>query len=532
MSKHENDKDDKTTSQGGVSPSDSADKGDDAATRAAAASIDAPRRGDDLALSITGDHPPTSEQSTLAGDTKGAGTAGDDTPAGGEREKTTKGASGFAATGANTPPRSGSSGAGGGSGATPPGGGERKRGRSGVLLVVLVVLLLVLLAALAWGATRLSQQRHDIDALAQRLQDTEALRGQVQNGQQVTRSLGERLDQVDQHMESIRKELAATQQTDAREWLYAEVEYLLRLANQRLQLERDVGGAQALLHAADRRLEQADNPAFLPVRREIHSELAALDSVPNVDRSGIYLQLAAEAQQLEKLPLSQDTEALSAKVDDGSTYSGGWREQLARMGSQLKDLVTVRHHDEVLEALITPEQEGYLRQNVRLLLEQAQLALLKGEPEVYRTSLGRAGELVKAYYKTDSDGVQKALGRLDQLAGRDIHPELPDISASLTQLRDVIASRTGVGAAQGQPRAEGGQDQGVSGQPQAEGSQGERAGAQRQGDDQGASAQPQTGGEAQGDGGQAQRGEGAANGGDGQGGAPQDGDADQEAHTL
>ncbi|MDG4870105.1 uroporphyrinogen-III C-methyltransferase, partial [Guyparkeria sp. 1SP6A2] len=66
--------------------------------------------------------------------------------------------------------------------------------------------------------------------------------------------------------------------------------------------------------------------------------------------------------------------------------TGTFQRQLARFGEELKDLVVIRQHDEALETLITPEQESYLRQSLRLILEQSQLALLKEEPELYEAS--------------------------------------------------------------------------------------------------------------------------------------------------
>ncbi|MCM2973538.1 uroporphyrinogen-III C-methyltransferase [Larsenimonas suaedae] len=338
----------------------------------------------------------------------------------------------YSAGGANTPPKHGGSGSGS--------GGNKGKG-SKALVVVLVIVLLVMLVGFGFGAKMLMDQKARLASLDQQVASTEPLKQTLSQQQNTIESLKASIEETGQTQQKVLSELSASQQTDAREWMYAEVEYLLRLANQRLQLERDVSGAYTLLKSADNRLTQADNPALTPVRRQIHSELSALDSVPSVDETGLYLSLASEAQQFERLPLAQDTQALSAKVDDGSTYSGGWREQLARLGQQLKDLVTVRHHDEALEALITPEQEGYLRQNVRLMLEQAQLALLKGQPDIYAQSIERAQTLVKQYYQTSDERVRTALSRLDELANETIHPELPDISASLSTLRDIMRKR-------------------------------------------------------------------------------------------
>ncbi|WP_110642084.1 uroporphyrinogen-III C-methyltransferase [Salinicola sp. CPA57] len=352
------------------------------------------------------------------------------------------------AGGAATPP-----------GGTPPTNGE-KRGRAGklgLLALILVILLAIAVAVVGFqGWQKLQQQQAQLSQIGTNSTTLDQLESKVgeldQSRQQNLKMMRGEFDQyrqnLDNTLDKVLKELAQQQQADPREWLHAEAEYLLRLANQRLQLERDVNGAKALLNAADERLREADNPALVPVRRAIQSELASLDSVPVIDRTGLYLALMAQQEQLARLPLKQDIEEIAAGQGDAKP-TGGWRQQLATLGSELKDLVTVRRHDQPLEALITPQQESYLRQNVRLLLEQAQLALLKSEPKLYQASLDKAIELVEGYYATDNDGVTNALDKLKSLRDNEVRPELPDISESSQLLKRFIEQRFGNGGGQG-----------------------------------------------------------------------------------
>jgi uroporphyrin-3 C-methyltransferase len=213
------------------------------------------------------------------------------------------------------------------------------------------------------------------------------------------------------------------------------------LANQRLQLEGDVEGAAALLRTADARLVDADNPALTPVRREIANELAALDAVPRVDRTGLYLALNAQQERISDLRLSQEIEerAITSGIEQPPT--GTFQRQLARFGQELKDLVVIRHHDEALEALITPEQESYLRQSLRLVLEQSQLALLSEEQALYEASIDKALELLNGYYDTSREEAQSVISRLQELKQAKVKPELPDISASQQELARFIENR-------------------------------------------------------------------------------------------
>ncbi|WP_025733615.1 uroporphyrinogen-III C-methyltransferase [Carnimonas nigrificans] len=336
-------------------------------------------------------------------------------------------------------------------GADKHGGGPqkplKKRGTPQWLLVLLTVLLLLILVALGWDLQRINTQHDRIDELTQQVnslhgEGLQRFQQALSDSRRANESLGQRLDENEEAVQHVLDEMNRHQQTDAREWSYAEVEYLLRIANQRLALERDINGAQQLLHTADERLVETGNPAFIPVRRAISNELGELESVPNVDREGIYLQLASAQQQFDKLPLAQDTEALKAEAESSDEFSGGWRQQLGRLGDQLKDLVTVRHHDQPLEALITPQQEGYLRENVRLQLEQAQLALLRQDPQIFKSALDQAATLVDKYYRSDDSGVQNALQHLQELSELQVRPDIPDISGSLERLRDILSRRS------------------------------------------------------------------------------------------
>ncbi len=243
------------------------------------------------------------------------------------------------------------------------------------------------------------------------------------------------------HWGQVLDQLSQEQDADAGEWLHAEAAYLLRLANQRLQLEGDVEGAAALLRTADARLVDADNPALTPVRREIANELAALDAVPQVDRTGLYLALNAQQERISGLRLSQEIEerAVTSSIEQPPT--GSFQRQLARFGAELKDLVVIRHHDEALEALITPEQESYLRQSLRLVLEQSQLALLNEEQALYDASIDKAIELLNGYYDTTREETQSVIARLQELKQAQVKPELPDISASQQELARFIDNR-------------------------------------------------------------------------------------------
>ncbi|MBD3895424.1 uroporphyrinogen-III C-methyltransferase [Halomonas sp. ML-15] len=484
MSKQPHDQDDNQTPSDETPPDASSRDADSAAatssdTAAANKSGGRPRsrrRGAKASGNAAAKAPADSAASPAkAGDTpdsgapRGDGDAGGDTPTDKPADKPTSATPKTGADKADAKTSAKSTGGKSGAGpdkqppppqtATPPpeDGGGSKTGLIALVLAVLLGLALLLAAWQGWERLEAQQQRiadlesrsgdaasrDELAALEERLDDGESERDAALDD--ALASLRGEFDdyrgEVDATLDRVLDELSSEQDADEREWLHAEAAYLLRLANQRLQLERDADGAAALLRTADGRLRDADNPALTPVRRAISSELAALDAVPRVDRTGLYLALDAQQEQLAGLPLGQDIEQIAAESGIEQPPSGDWQQQLSRFGAELRDLVTVRRHDEALEALIAPEQEAYLRQNVRLLIEQSQLALLKEEEALYEASLDKAMALVEAYYDVDSEGVQRVLERLGELREAAIRPELPDISGSQQALAEFIERR-------------------------------------------------------------------------------------------
>jgi len=474
-----------TPSQNGAKNSRSRRRGKGSSnTSSTAASTSAASPSEKSTLDTSTSKPSTSEQGTSeAGtpqtNTKSAGDTPTSTSASNTAKASTSTASSTPSTATPSPSSSSASSAPkptsgkAGNGAPPPsspksvGGGGNHGGdgkgsgkKSGGLAIALVLILAIALALVAWqGWQRLDSQQQRIDELAQqaegsasqqtvsdlesRLDSGEAEREEAIQGtiDELRSELDSYRSDVDETLSEVLDQLSQEQDTDERDWLHAEAAYLLRLANQRLQLEGDVDGAAALLRTADARLVDADNPALTPVREAIANELAALDAVPQVDRTGLYLALNAQQARISELRLSQEIEEQAVTSGIEQPPTGTFQRQLARFGEELKDLVVVRHHDEALEALITPEQESYLRQSLRLVLEQTQLALLNEEKALYDASIDKALQLLNDYYDTTREETQSVIARLEELQQAEVKPELPDISASQQELARFIENR-------------------------------------------------------------------------------------------
>ncbi len=236
--------------------------------------------------------------------------------------------------------------------------------------------------------------------------------------------------------------LATLMGRSERGWTLAEVEYLLRIANQRLQLQRDLNTAGQALSAADERLRDLADPHYLSVREQIANDLDAVQAVPKVDTEGLSVQLSAALQGIDTMPVARTYYEPVAQTDavglDSETTAKSLEDLTALVWKSLSELFRLRQHDQPVEPMLPPDHEYFLRENLRLQLAAARLALLRNDEVQYRLSLQTGSQWLNSYFDKDSARVQQLTTELDQLAEVNIMPTLPDVSASLRLLRQQI----------------------------------------------------------------------------------------------
>ncbi|MFQ5545543.1 MAG: uroporphyrinogen-III C-methyltransferase, partial [Acidiferrobacterales bacterium] len=226
------------------------------------------------------------------------------------------------------------------------------------------------------------------------------------------------------------------------DWALAETEQLLLIANYRLQLARDVETAVAALRAADGQLQKLADPSLLPIRKLIAGEITALQGVNRADVPGIALRLGSMASTLEQLPLHVERRfAVGAPVTGAVTTESSTLGTLQQMWQDLLGLIRIRRTTEGQKPLLPPEQDYFLRENLRLMLYGAQLAVLQGDTGTYTQNLKSARRWIDDYFDTETQVVTNMQEELQALLDEKIVVELPDVSASLGALRDIASKR-------------------------------------------------------------------------------------------
>lgn len=212
----------------------------------------------------------------------------------------------------------------------------------------------------------------------------------------------------------------------------AEAEQLLVIANHRLQLSRDVDLALAALRAADRQLALAARPAFVPVRREIAAAIGALTARAVVDVPGLALKLNDQARNLDRLPLTPG--ALVTAAASPRTDSAG-------VTGELLSLLRLRTGTDIAKPLLPPDQAYFLRENLRLTLLGAQLALLNGDTDLFTRNVGFAREWLKTWFDNQNPAVRGLDDDLKAMLAAPLGEPLPDLSKPLDLLKTLAAKR-------------------------------------------------------------------------------------------
>jgi len=330
---------------------------------------------------------------------------------------------------------------------------ERKSLNAARIAVAVLTVAAVALVAFAW-----LDARNRIDAtqaeLARRLRDIEA---DARDARTHARQAQESMREAQGKLGALKGKLADTQSRQLAlealyqdlsrnrdEWQLAEIEQVLAIAAQQLQLAGNVRAALLALQLAESRLARGDRPQFVPVRRALARDIDRLKALPAVDLPAMTRQLDALAAGVDALPLAFDSRPERAPEQPKLTAAQpDWLSGfMAGLWTELKQLVVVRRVDAPEPPLLAPTQAYFLRENLRLRLLNARLALLARNPAALQEDLRLAQEWLQRYFDPRAKPTQAALAQLRQLQSTTLSLEPPpSISDSLEAVRGYKARR-------------------------------------------------------------------------------------------
>ncbi|MGZ8184622.1 MAG: uroporphyrinogen-III C-methyltransferase, partial [Methylobacter sp.] len=222
------------------------------------------------------------------------------------------------------------------------------------------------------------------------------------------------------------------------DWLIADAEYLLSVANQRLYLMGDVNTTREALEAADQRLRESGDAGAFKIREQIAKDITAIRNVAVADIVGMYASIQALQDQVDKLALYLPY--------TGKTLTEPKPEQEAKdkegqnLLDQLEGMVTIRHTEHPIKEILTPEQAQFIREQLRVKLEMVKIALVQQNEQLYQSSLSDAKKWTEKNFVKNGD-TGSFMAELDRFSAIKIRSHFPDISLSLKMLRDITKLR-------------------------------------------------------------------------------------------
>jgi len=304
--------------------------------------------------------------------------------------------------------------------------------------------------AAAWLDARHGQRELRVE-LAKRLAEIEAAqqstRATVKDAQESVRDAQAKIALLENRLgesqaqqsalEALYRELSPSRD----EWALTEVEQVLMLASQQLQLAGNVRAALAALQVADTKLQRLDRPQFVPLRRALARDMDRLKAVPYVDVAGVSLRLDEAIAQIDALPLAIDERLAAPPPPAPPQNDSGWRRLLTSAWQQMRQLVRIENIDRPEVPLLLPQEQFFLRENLKLRLLSARFALLFHDQASFRADLTAADTWLTKYFDTRSRPVQSLQTLFKQLKATDMAAELPGLAASLDAVRVLQIAR-------------------------------------------------------------------------------------------
>lgn len=223
--------------------------------------------------------------------------------------------------------------------------------------------------------------------------------------------------------------------SDKASWLLSDADFLLNNAVRKIVLDNDIETAKNLLLEADQVLAQLPNSTSL--REAIKADLNTLANLNNVDQNTLMQRVASLTTKLDDLPIFENEQNQNIENDQVTDSLEDWQSNLEKNASSFLDrFIRVSKRNATDEkAFVAPNQEIYLRENIRLRLQIAILAIPRQQNELYKKSLQTVSSWIRSYFDTTNENVKTFLKEIDELSDETIYVDAPDTLQSLKALQ-------------------------------------------------------------------------------------------------
>ena len=282
--------------------------------------------------------------------------------------------------------------------------------------------------------------KFDTTQLAQLESANKATQNKIAQVEELINAKSHELVGLQSQINKVSAQANAQQPTD---WLFSEADFLLNNALRKLVLDNDVDTAVSLLKLADETLAKVNNSQSAAIRSAINQDLKQLLSVAGVDQNAVMQKLSQLANTVDELPVldvnfgdDQNSTKLSDSLSD-------WAENAEKSATSfLNHFIRISpKHDADRKELLAPNQDIYLRENIRLRLQLAIMAVPRQQNELYKQSLEAVASWIRSYFDTNAEVTQSFLKSVDELSEVSIYVDVPSQLQSLSML-DKYLNRT------------------------------------------------------------------------------------------
>ena len=325
---------------------------------------------------------------------------------------------------------------------------EKKKSSNGfiLILILLVAGACVLAAAYLWDLQQkqvavLQSQQLSIEELKQQLNKTvaginENLNFLAKNKEQI-----ELLNSKVKQTETIAQKAIGAVNRSQRGWVIAEIDYLLRIAHQRLVVAKDIAGAIAALKGADSRLEQLADLRLFKIRKQLAKDIGNLNAIHQADVNGISLALDQIIMSLPSLPFKTIKDEIKIQFTEGDAVEQPKKEDKTFIDSvvaTVKQIGDIKIHQKSIEAASSVEQKNGIEQLLRTYLLGARLAALRFNQIQFLHEIDKASEIIRLHYDEKDNRIQQMQKTLLDYSALQLSPDLPELTKAWTMLQTEI----------------------------------------------------------------------------------------------
>lgn len=227
--------------------------------------------------------------------------------------------------------------------------------------------------------------------------------------------------------------------TDKTSWLLSDADFLLSAAARKVMLDNDIDTAKNLLNEADQVLAKV--PSAMYVREAIRADLNLLMNIEKVDQEALMQRIVNLTNKLDDLPAFDSESSLATSNAQVTDSLDDWQSNLEKSANSFLDRfirVSDRRSGEDEKVFVAPNQEIYLRENIRLRLQLAILAVSRQQSDLYKMSLQTVGSWIRSYFDTTNENVKNFLKEIDDLADETVYQDIPTSLQSLNILKQQV----------------------------------------------------------------------------------------------